>query len=72
MNIKEVICLSLAVVFLVVGVWESIYIGFANAYPIFMLMFTMLCMFGYIRINKSVQNNANNTQNNSKPLKKKK
>lgn len=64
MNIKEVICLSLAVVFLVVGLWESIYIGFANAYPIFMLMFTMLCLFGYIRINKSNQSNQSNGSSN--------
>lgn len=71
MNIKEVICLSLAVVFLIVGIWESIYIGFANAYPIFMLMFTLLCLFGYLRINRSTITKVD-ANNNIKPLKKKK
>jgi len=51
----EVILFSLSIVLLIVGVHQTMTLGFAKAYWLFMLMFTFLLLYTYLKGQRSIK-----------------
>jgi hypothetical protein len=70
-TLSQTILLSLTVVFLVIGVHQSVLHGFAGSYWIFMLMLTTLIIY-QMRKNKDINKEtpANNKKGKKKATKK--
>ncbi len=59
--LKLTILLSLAVVFFIIGVHQTINVGFAQSYGLFMLM--LVCFFCYLYFKDKLNNKGEDTKN---------
>lgn len=64
--IFEVVVFSLSIVLLIVGVHQTITIGFASAYWIFMLMITFLLLYTFLKGKRVMKEETKSTNKKSR------